>query len=162
MIIAGFSLVATASALYILFARNVLYCALALVCCLMSLAGVYVIYHAEFVAVTQLMVYAGGVIVLMLFGILLTHRSKGVGLQTGRTNTIAGLFLMTAIFSGLTYCFVHTPAGLQIRRETEEVRDLGIALMTDYLLPMEMVAVLLLLVLIGASTVAADIYQRKN
>ncbi len=72
-----YSLMATAAmgVLIILFNKNLLYCALGLLLCLVSLAGIFGLLNAEFLAATQLMIYAGGVLVLILFGIMLTNRT---------------------------------------------------------------------------------------
>ena len=66
-----FEAVAAISSIALVFIRNVFYGALLLISCLLALAGIYVLAFAEFIAVTQIMVYAGGILVVIILGIKL-------------------------------------------------------------------------------------------
>src|SRR6188768_2149670 len=81
---------AFASALCILFTKNVFYAALLLIICLLSIAGIYIMANAEFLAVTQILIYAGGVLVLIIFGVMLTTRISGKPLVVKNDNWFAG------------------------------------------------------------------------
>src|SRR5207253_2250665 len=76
-----FLFLAAGSALGILFIKNVFKGALLLLICLLSIASLYVFMFAEFVAVTQIMIYAGGVVIVIIFGIMLTTRLSGEALK---------------------------------------------------------------------------------
>ena len=72
----GFSALAIGAALTILFTRNVMYAALCLFIALLGVAALYVLAGADFLAITQLLIYVGGVLVLLIFGVMLTHRAE--------------------------------------------------------------------------------------
>src|SRR5687768_1114862 len=106
----AFEFLAAASAASILFVKNVFYGALLLIICLLSIAGIYVISHAEFIAVTQILIYAGGILVLIIFGIMLTTRISGKPLVVKNNNWFAGslvglpiLIVLTKLFSETTF-----------------------------------------------------------
>jgi NADH:ubiquinone oxidoreductase subunit 6 (chain J) len=69
-------LMTAGAALFMIITNNVLHAALGLIVCLLGMAGIFAVMGAEFLAVTQIMVYAGGVIVLIIFGIMLTNRTR--------------------------------------------------------------------------------------
>ena len=72
-----FEAVAALSSIALIFIRNVFYGALFFIACLLALAGIYVLAFAEFIAVTQILVYAGGILVVIIFGIMLTTKISG-------------------------------------------------------------------------------------
>lgn len=158
-----FAIVAAFSAVLLLLTRSVLNGAYLLVVCLLSLAALYVLLGAEFVGVTQLMIYVGGVIVLLLFGIMLTQKQQGKPMLTSHYNRFYALLAAVAIFTSLTYVIT----GLAIHESSTSpvlenlLKETGIQLMTTYLLPMELIAMLLLVVLIGASTIASENQRRE-
>src|SRR6478735_578243 len=86
------------SSVSILFVRNVLYAALLLIICLLSLAGIYIMTGAEFLAITQILIYAGGVLVLIIFGIMLTGRVMGKPLEVNNKNTFIGTLVGLGFF----------------------------------------------------------------
>ena len=71
------------SALFILFTRNILYAAFALMLTFLGVAGIFIFLGAEFVAITQVLVYVGGIVILIVFGVMLTNRLKGEKVTTG-------------------------------------------------------------------------------
>ena len=156
---AGLSLLA---ALGMLLTRSVLYAAFGLLVCLLALAGLYALAGADFLAVTQIMVYVGGVLVLLLFGIMYTQRSK-TGLTDVRPLSrslgllVSGMLavgLLTLIMGQADYLNTLHPATAP-EAMPSTVQPLGKLLMTRYLLPFELVAILLLMALIGATYIAA-------
>ena len=70
-----FGLLIFLSGLTLIFTENLIYAAFLLALCLLSIAGFYVIYNASFLAVIQILIYAGGILILIAFGIMLTNRS---------------------------------------------------------------------------------------
>ena len=98
-----FEAVAALSSIALIFVRNVFHGALLLITCLIALAGIYVLAFAEFVAVTQILVYAGGILVVIIFGIMLTTKLSGRPLLIehtyGFSGTLAGLlFFVLLVF----------------------------------------------------------------
>ncbi len=157
-----YSLMATAAmgVLIILFNKNLLYCALGLLLCLVSLAGIFGLLNAEFLAATQLMIYAGGVLVLILFGIMLTNRTGGKALESGSHNWIPGLIITVGIGWLLVVSF-NQPTALPVTPIHNPVQQVGIELMSTYVAPFELSGILLLVCLIGAALTASS-YKSNN
>lgn len=167
-----FVVAAAITALALIFTRNVFYGALLVVACLLSLAGVYVLMYAEFVAVTQIMVYAGGILVVMLFGVMLTARLGEEPMAVTNTNRFSSTLLFLAMLSVISFAIYGATNGPDASlfkesataqaaiptgvREGKLVENTGVLLMTEYALPFELAGILLLVSLIGAALIAAD------
>lgn len=161
-----FEFLAAISAVAILFVKNVFYGALLLIVCLLSIAGIYVIANAEFIAVTQILVYAGGVLVLIIFGVMLTTRISGKPLVVKNNNWIAGVFVGASFFMGLVVLFSNTMFYSNNQISTEQhytsINKIGILMMTDYVFPFEVAGILLLIALVGAAVVASSLSPTKK
>ena len=165
-----FCFVAVLSALIILFSKNILYAAFSLVATFMAVAGIYVIAGAEFVAITQIMVYVGGIVVLLIFGVMLTNKISGKAMITESRSKFSGAVVVISLSALLIYAILKINlAPLQAQAAMDNynatggynnVNQLGIGLMSDYILPFEVAAVLLLIALIGAATVAG--YKERS
>ena len=131
-----------------------------------SLAALYVFALADFIAVTQVVIYVGGVLVLMLFAFMLSNKDllKGIqGIQAGfRMNHVAGL-LVALGFLFLLGTLVHVTnivnlpwinLGNKIAPDDNTIHLIGINTMTKYILPFEVVSVFLMMALIGAAHLA--------
>jgi NADH-quinone oxidoreductase subunit J len=152
------------SALRLVTTKNVVHAALYLVVVLASVAAIYVLLFAEFVAVTQLLVYVGAVVVLFLFGIMLTRGS--IGREHGLDNDQRGVAAVTALFlvGVLTYVLIdffgndefHSLEGATAAQITAErgSRVVGDSIFSTYLVPFEAVSLLLLAALVGAIVLA--------
>jgi NADH-quinone oxidoreductase subunit J len=155
-----FEFLAAISALSILFVKNVFYGALLLILCLLSVAGIYVISNAEFIAVTQILIYAGGVLVLIIFGIMLTTRISGKPLMVKNHNWIPGILVGLIFTVGLVILFSRTDFYSNGQASPEQqyttINQIGILLMTDYMLPFEVAGLLLLVALVSAAVVASS------
>ncbi len=154
--------ISAGAATFMLFTRNIMYAVVGLIMLLMSLAGIYVLQGAEFVAVSQLMIYIGGVIVLLLFAVMLTQRIQGKVLQTGITQRLIGPLIAAAMFSLLVPLLSEFGGGEFGQLPADPIQALGIRLLTNFLVPMEIVALLLLVVLVGAASVAGHFYITKG
>jgi NAD(P)H-quinone oxidoreductase subunit 6 len=138
------------------FSRNIIYSAWSLLFALLGAAGIYVYLGADFPAVAQVLIYVGGVLVLILFAIMLT---KQIGEDPKLTNAHvgfpAGVALAIVTTATLTYTAVMAPWKIAAERSWEPTAGrLGIAFLTDYLLPFEIASVVLLAALIGAVVIA--------
>jgi NADH-quinone oxidoreductase subunit J len=163
----AFGILAAASvvaALRLVTTKNVVHAALYLVVVLSSVGAIYVLLFAEFVAITQLLVYVGAVVVLFLFGIMLTRADIGRGQDLD--NDQRGVALVTALFlSGvITYVLVDyfgddkmpelrnvSSAAITAQRGTRAVGD---SIFSTDLVPFEAVSLLLLAALVGAIVLA--------
>lgn len=160
-LLVGFS---SASVVVILVNRNVFYSALALLSCLISLAGIYGLLSAEFLAITQLLIYAGGVLVLMIFGIMLTNKISGKVLESKSHNWVSGILLTGSFFAVLITTFKNSIIPLQPRdlNTVNPVKQIGIELMSTYAAPFEVSGILLLVCLIGAAITASSFKKNAN
>ena len=151
---------AVVSATTVLFAKNILYAAFALVITFLAVAALYVLANAEFVAMTQIMIYVGGIIVLLIFGIMLTNKISGNPLATSAGNRIVGTTIALSLAVILIYAIFKINFAIISAQATAEpinnVNHIGIGLMTDYLLPFEISGIILLAALVGAATIASN------
>jgi NADH-quinone oxidoreductase subunit J len=159
-----FEAVAALSSITLIFIRNVFHGALLLITCLLALAGIYVLAFAEFVAVTQVLIYAGGVLVVIIFGIMLTTKLSGKPLLIehvyGFSGWLAGLlFFAMFVFAIANESFKSLPPG---PAKPTEVRTIGVGLMTEFALPFEVAGILLLVALIGAAIIASSTKTKKT
>jgi NADH:ubiquinone oxidoreductase subunit 6 (subunit J) len=156
-----FAALTIAAALFILFTKNVLHAVLALLIVFVGVSAMYVFAGADFLAITQLVVYVGGVLVLMLFGVMLTNRESGVHYPVSKNR-----FFIPGILSGLSVLglliyflvknqnqFISIPEKSLVNTSST-VKYLGVSLMSEYVLVFELVGILLLVALIGAAFVA--------
>jgi NADH:ubiquinone oxidoreductase subunit 6 (subunit J) len=151
-----FAAAAALSALSLVLVKNVFYGALLLITCLLSVAGLYVLSFAEFVAVTQIMVYAGGVLVLIIFGIMLTTRLGEKPLLVEHANVFSGALVGLSLFVILVIV-VKIPLSLATKpMGSGSIEKIGVSLMTDHLIAFEVAGLLLLAALIGAAVIASN------
>lgn len=162
------SAVAIGSAVLLVSMRNIARALFLFFMVLFSVAGLYVFALADFVAITQILVYVGGVLVLMLFAFMLSNKTVMAQLQGGASQffalpkwqavLIAVAFLGIQVYASLHFT-AHEPAwittaresGTAIRPTDHTVQRIGVEVMTRYLLPFEIVSVLLMMALIGAA-----------
>jgi NADH-quinone oxidoreductase subunit J len=163
----AFGLLAAAAvlaALRVVTTQNVVHAALYLVVVLSSIAAIFVLLAAEFVAATQILVYVGAIVVLFLFGIMLTRpvlgRSDNLDNDQRPAAAITALFLLGVLSFALLDAFGDDElpdldgvgsAAIAAERGTRPVGD---AIFSTYLVPFEVVSVLLLAALIGAIVLA--------
>ena len=150
-----FSVIGLAGAIGLIFNRNPVYAALSLVLNFFSIAGLYLSLGAEFLAAIQILVYAGAIMVLFLFVIMLLNLQHEQGVSKFDARRGAAFILGLGFAAEMVYVlrdFIGTPAGGQFDMGT--VEPIGRALMTEYLFPFEMISVVLIAALIGAIMVA--------
>lgn len=144
--------------LVILFSKNVLYSAFSLVIVFFCLAGIYIMVGAPFVGITQILIYIGGIIVFIVFGVMLTTKINNKNVLSESHNKLVGYGIGTALLIGFIIMVVHIDFEFLSFTNTEiygnDVEKIGILLMSDYLIPFEISGVLLLIALIGATVVA--------
>jgi NADH-quinone oxidoreductase subunit J len=151
-----FAAFALGSAINVLVQRHVLYSALSLIVMLASVAGLFVLLRAEMLAVIQIMVYTGAIMVLFVFVIMLLNVTteeetpdrlrwlKFIGIP-------AGLFLLALVSSSI---WSQIPEGATTAALLGSPAAIGSSLFTEYLLPFEATSVLILIAIIGALVLA--------
>jgi NAD(P)H-quinone oxidoreductase subunit 6 len=148
--------VAMVSAAGVAFTRNILYSALALLGTLLSTGALYIYLNADYVAVTQLLVYVGGVLVLILFAVMLTSQIGDKNSSNPSIGVAPGLALLGGMLLLLGFIALKTPwkTGPELPIQEATVVALGNAFLKQYLLPFEVASLVLLATLIGAVVVA--------
>lgn len=168
-----FAALSLVGAVAVLVTRNVLYAAFFLLLTLLGVAGLFVLASADFLAIAQIMIYVGGVLVLVIFGVMLTNKPEApaeVSSQQpnridsfNRTSGVAGwlvtLLVAGSLFAALfiilmraNFTLLNQPVGWQ-----STVNTVGIQLMTEYVVPFEIVGILLLAALVGATYLASPL-----
>ena len=147
-----FGLLIFVSGLSLIFTKNLIYAAFLLALCLLGIAGFYVIYNASFLAVIQILIYAGGILILIAFGIMLTNRSPEGKVIVGHHLLFFGALVASGM-ALLIYALMDRPTILtqEFDQTTGQVKEIGIRFLTQYILAFELIAFLLLVVLVGAS-----------
>jgi NADH-quinone oxidoreductase subunit J len=144
--------VAVGSALLVVTTRQLVHAALWLVLCFGALAGCYLVLTAEFVAWVQVLIYVGAVVVLLLFGIMLTRAPIGRSADLDSGNRLVAAvvalataaILVTVVVDGFRLAYAPLTPGAGAARE------LGASVFSTWVLPFEALSVLLLAALIGA------------
>ena len=143
------------ASLMVVLSKNLVYAAMALLVTLLGVAAMYVFLWADFLAGTQVMIYIGGILILLLFGIMLTQKITSVRISHTNVQRGVGALIVIVIFAGLAWMVKITPWLRNPSQEPQQtVHEIGILLMTDYLLPFEVASILLLGALIGAALLA--------
>ena len=152
------------AALMVVTTRNLVHAALWLVVALFGVAVFFVLLHAGFLAVAQVVIYIGAIAILMIFTIMLTRRVAKEDVPQLNSNWVWGLIVAVAGFAGLVWMLSSWPAFGSVAPAWNPVVDplqlLGAALVAPngYVLPFELASVLLLTALIGAIVIA---WERK-
>ena len=148
------------SAIAIVLSRNIVRMAVALLFTLIGVAGLFFLLNAEFLAAVQLVVYVGGTLILIVFGVMLTSSSPFSKFtaspgEIGLAAVLAAILLATLV---LAIPYGKPPGGLAMHpidpNAAYPTTSLGVALLGEYLLPFELASVLLLAVMIGAAYLA--------
>ena len=141
------------SALFVVLNRNPVYSAVMLVFCFFSLAALYVLLEAYFVAVLEIIVYAGAIMVLFLFVIMLINVGKEIAATSIVVKAKVLPFVLVVLFSlNIILLILWRNEGLHQSNTISSVGSItaiGQALFTKYLLPFEIASLLLLVALIG-------------
>ena len=145
------------TALFAAFARKIVHSAFSLMATLFGVAGIYAILGSDFLAVTQVLVYVGGIMILIVFGVLLTDRVPdeyrvAVPRRPFPAILAAGLAAVALIGAITVTKWPGLPTVLPPAEPT--VNAIGRSLLTDYLIPFEFSSILLLVVLVGSARLA--------
>lgn len=149
---------AIASAVSCVYHRNPLYSAISLIGVLVSLSGLYLLLAAPFIAVVQILVYAGAIMVLVVFVIMLLNLDEDEPLTRLRYLVPVGFVLGMVLLAQTAFIFYAvSSSGKEPVAESATVGStlsVGSAMYTEYLLPVEIVGVLLLMAIVGAMIMA--------
>ncbi len=152
----AFAALTVLSAWAIVLSQNIVRMSLYLLLTLGGAAGLYFMMNCEFLAAIQLIVYAGGTLILIIFGVMLTSKNPFMQLKTRLWERFVGIGLGLVMAGLLLFALVRTPLA---DSQSDEIPHFGAptigrALLNEYLVPFEVAAVLLLVVMIGAAYMA--------
>ena len=154
----AFAIITVVSAFMVVLSKNIIHSAVALFVTLFSVAALYALLYADFIAVTQIMIYIGGILILLMFGVMLTTKITDVNIKTKNINTLSAAIFVIGITAVLIYIMLTTNwRVVEIIEYEVTINRIGVLLLTDYLLPFEIASVVLLVALIGAA-----MYARKS
>lgn len=151
--------VATASGLLVVVAKNPIHSALALVACFVQIAALFVLLGSPFLAVIQIFVYVGAVMVLFLFVIMMLDVRKEARTRFLATGALPSLIVLLALAAEMLFLLLQSGRLHAVMAPGQtiippSIEDLSLALFRDYLLPFEVASVILLVALIGAVVLA--------
>jgi NADH-quinone oxidoreductase subunit J len=149
-----FAAVIIGSAAVVVFARSIIRSAFALLFTFLGVAAIYVFLGADFLAATQMVIYVGGILVLLLFGVMLTHKLYDLNLKAETFQFFPALTAVIVVFAALVTFMLraHWYSGGQ-RPALPTTAAIGELLMKDYILPFEAASILLMIALIGAAMI---------
>ena len=156
LIFISLAVIIISSAAWVVISPNLIHSAVSLLFTLFGVAGLYVFLYADFIAATQVVIYVGGILVLIIFGVMLTNKIEQVVIPSKSYNQIIGLFVTGFIMLIQILAILQTD-WFQIANNQEgpsSVKIIGRMILNDYLLPFELVSVLLLGALVGAAMLA--------
>ncbi|MBD3749413.1 MAG: NADH-quinone oxidoreductase subunit J [Sphingobacteriales bacterium] len=159
------------SAAFVVLSQHLVRSVFMLFVTLFAVAGLYVFALADFVALTQIVIYVGGVLVLLLFAFLLSSKESLEGMEKIPSGLLSahrlpgalisvlflavlGFIFFQIDFENLNWIKASVANGNVISVSDNTIRNIGINLMSKYLLPLEIVSILLMMVLIGAAHIA--------
>ena len=159
-----FAAVAVISAILVITRKNVVHSAVCLAATLLSVAGIFLTLHAEFLAGVQVIVYVGGILVLFVFVIMLISVEKAIHEKQFSKGWFVGLFVSLLLIAELVFVVTRGKDSLVLAQPVEPAQSalgltgntqlVGEALYTNYLLPFEIASILLLVAIVGAVALA--------
>lgn len=161
----GFGLFVLGCAVAVVFARNPIYSAFSLILCFFGLSGLYVLWNAPFIAMIQILIYTGAIVVLFVFVVMLLNLGRGSG-------SAAAGWLTVLISGGAVWCFSllllralnrtpFYPPGSNASAATD-MRTISKLLFTDYLWPFEVLSVFLLALILAIYALARPATQSEE
>ena len=155
--------VAGISALMVVTLKNIFHSALFLVLTFFSIAGLYILLGAEFLAGVQVLIYVGAITILMIFAIMMTYQLSNksirqVNEQKGQATIVVLLFFLLSLATVIKTAWPISDASLPERNTFE----LGRQLLSTYVVPFEVVSVVLLVALIGAIIISRQDRQEES
>lgn len=150
-----FAAITLLSAFLVVTSRNIVHAAFYLLFTFFGVAGIYVLLGADFVAIVQLIVYVGGILILLLFGVMITNKITQVDIKTGTVQTLPAA-IGVGLFTGVLGAVILNTDWRVVDSEFPQstLSALGSLLINEYVLIFELLGILLLVALIGAASMA--------
>jgi len=149
------SFITIVSAIYVVTLKNIFHCALFLILALFGVAGIYIMLEAEFLAAVQVLIYVGAVAILMIFAIMLTSQLASKKIRQSNEQVTIAVFICAGFLMASLGSFAYSIWKVTSTPLPENnTLTIGKLLMTDFVLPFEVVSVVLLAAMIGAIVLA--------
>jgi NADH-quinone oxidoreductase subunit J len=152
------AVMAIVSAIAVITRRNPVHAALSLIVTLLSLAGFYLMLYAPFVAGVQIVLYAGGIMVLFLFVIMLVNLEQNIREYQFNKQWLVGIIAGLSLGGLLLFVYQRGhdifPRDFAALPEAQNTQQIGLALYGNYMLPFEIASLLLLVAIVGAVVMA--------
>jgi len=147
------SAITLASAFLTIYSRNPIHSAIYLVICMMSIVGHYLMFNAQFLALVQLIVYAGAIMVLFLFTIMLMNLNKEDEVHKPRITRLGAITVFILMSVVLVTIFINSKTIMGdydvSGEDFQSIKKLGTVLLNEYMVPFEFASILLLVAMIG-------------
>lgn len=151
----AFGVLTIASAMVVSFGQRIVYSVFALLFTFFGVAGLYALLAADFLAASQVMIYVGGILVLLLFGVMLTHKVASVELKSASIQRAPAAVICIVLLALLLVVIWKTPWPLVAKPLAGPTAPaIGKHLMSDFLLPFEVISFILFAVLVAAALMA--------
>ncbi len=152
-----FAAITIISAFFVVTTKNIIHSAYNLLLTFFGVAGIYVLLGADFIAIVQLIVYVGGILILMLFGVMLTNKITNVSIKTEAAYVIPSS-IVVGLFTGILIAVLVNTNWKVFPSEqpVPTTRSLGVVMMNEYAVIFELLGILLLIALIGAASIARN------
>ena len=147
------ALVAVASAVYFVFARNPLYAILSLIVTFFSIAALYILLNAQFLGIVQIIVYAGAIMVLFLYVLMMLNLNAKDESKKHNLLKFTGIISAGIIFVGMIGAYkgvAMTNATTNVDSQIGLTKNLGKLLFNEYVLPFELASILILAGIVGS------------
>jgi NADH-quinone oxidoreductase subunit J len=142
------------SAAVVVFSRSLIYSAFGLLFTFFGVAALYVFLGADFLAAAQMVIYVGGILILLLFGVMLTHKLYDLNLKTETFQFLPALLVVLSVFLTLLSVMMKTRWYSHGQRALNPTTaEIGELFMKDFILPFEIASIFLLVALIGAAMI---------
>ncbi len=150
-----FAAVTVVSAFFVVTTRNIVHSAFYLLFTFFGVAGLYVLLGSDFLAIVQLVIYVGGILILLIFGVMLTNKITNVEIKTG-TMQILPAAVGVGLFAGIVAAALLKTNWMTINNDvsSSSARFIGSMLIIDYVVIFELLGIVLLVALIGAASIA--------
>ena len=150
-----FAAVTVISAFFVVTTRNIVHSAFFLLFTFFGVAGIYVLLGADFVAIVQLIVYVGGILILLIFGVMLTNKITNVQIKTGTMQMLPAA-IGVGLFAGLLLSTVINTSWKVIPTKVPlpGANTIGLVLLQEYVIVFELLGIILLIALLGAASIA--------
>lgn len=150
-----FAVITVLSAFFVVTTRNIVHSAFYLLFTLFGVAGLYILLGSDFLAIVQLVIYVGGILILLIFGVMLTNKITNVEIKTGTLQVLPAA-IGIGLFAGVLAAALVKTNWITINNDvpSSSARIIGSMLIIDYVVIFELLGIVLLVALIGAASIA--------